>query len=103
MNFEEWFLSEFSQYGFSLSPVMYNPFNFVPYKAVMVADGCGLRKTSIKITPELSDDLRGWAVPHDHHVEGLRELVRMEMRRQYGHLLGVDFKPTKIIPKLNFI
>jgi hypothetical protein len=103
MNFEEWFLSEFGRYGFSLSPTMYDPFTFMPCKAVMVADGCGLRKTSIKITPELSDDLRGWGVPYDHHVEGLRELIRMEIRRQYGHLIDRDFKPNKIIPKLNFI
>ena len=103
-NVEEWFLNEFGRYGFSLSPTMYDPFNFVPCKAVMVTDGqCGLRKTNIKITPELADDLRGWGMVTDHHVEALRELIRMEIRRQYGHLLGGDFKPNKKIPKLNFI
>ena len=103
MNQEDWFLSEFGRYGFSLSPTMYDPFNFSPCKAVMVTDGqCGLRKTNIKITPELANDLQGWGMPYDHHVEALRELIRMEIRRQYGHLMNIDFKPKQKLDHFKF-
>jgi hypothetical protein len=100
---EDWFLSEFGPYGFTLSPTMYDPYNFMLCKVVMVRDRNGLFKTNIKITPDLADDVRGWGVPYDHHVEGLRELVRVEIRRQYGHLMNIDFKPNKKITKLKFI
>lgn len=100
---EQWFLSEFGRYGFSLSPTMYDPFTFVPCKCVIITDGNLMYKTNIKITPDLSNDLQAWGMTYDHHVEALRELVRMEIRRQYGHLLSQDFKPIEKIPKLNFI
>jgi hypothetical protein len=69
----------------------------------MVRDRNGLFKTNIKITPDLADDLQGYGMTYDHHVEALRELVRMEIRRQYGHLMNIDFKPNKKITKLKFI
>jgi len=102
MNQEEWFLSEFSRYGFSLSPTMYDPYTFCPIKCVMITDGNRMYKTNIKITPELSDDLHGWGMTYDHHVEALRELIRMEVRRQYGHLLIKDFKPVERVNKFIF-
>lgn len=100
MNFEEWFLSEFGRYGFTLSMTMYDPNTFVPCKMVVLPNGI---RSRIKITPDLSNDLQAWGMTYDHHVEALRELVRMEIRRQYGHLLSQDFKPIEKIPKLNFI
>lgn len=104
MNQDEWFLSEFGKYGFTLSPTIYDVFTFAPCKAVMVRDGNRMYKTNIKIIPELANDLQAWGMTHDHHVEDLRELIRMEIRRQYGHLLdGGDFIPKKKITKLNFI
>ena len=75
----------------------------MPCKVVMVRDRNGLFKTNIKITPDLADDLQGYGMTYDHHVEALRELVRMEIRRQYGHLMNIDFKPNKKITKLKFI
>ena len=107
---DEWFLNEFGKYGFTLSPTVYDPYNFMPFKVVMVRDRNGLFKTNIKITPDLADDLHvGFVVDavfgmtYDHHVEALRELIRMEVRRQYGHLMNIDFKPNKKITKLKFI
>lgn len=102
MNFEEWFLSEFGQYGFSLSQTLYDPDTFVPMRLVQLPGGL---RTRIKITPELSDDLHVWGMTFDHHVEALRELIRMEIRKQYGHLIGLsrDFTPTKKLTKFSFI
>ena len=100
MNFEEWFLSEFGRYGFTLSVTMYDPNDFAPCKIVVLPNGL---RSRIKITPNLSDDLHVWGMTYDHHVEALRELIRMEIRHQYGHLLIQDFKPIEILPKLNFI
>jgi hypothetical protein len=100
---EEWFLSEFGRYGFTLSPTMYNPYTFTPCKVVMVRDRNGLLfKTNIKITPELADDLQGYGMSYDHHVEGLRELIRMEIRKQYGHLMNIDFKPKQKLNHFKF-
>ena len=99
---EDWFLSEFGPYGFTLSPTMYDPYNFMPCKVVMVRDGNELFKTNIKITPELADDLQGYGMTYDHHVEALRELIRMEVRRQYGHLMNIDFKPKQKLDHFKF-
>lgn len=103
-NIHEWFLSEFSQYGFSLSPNVYDPNNFMPMKFVMVTDGqCGTRKTNIKLTPELANDLHAYGRTYDHHVEALRELVRMELRRQYPEVFKPkDFKPMEKVNKFIF-
>lgn len=101
MNHEEWFYSEFGPYGFTLSPTMYDVNTFAPMKIVQSPDRD--IRSRIRITPDLADDLRGWAVPYDHHVEGLRELVRMEMRRQYPNILSKsnDFIPKKELKKLD--
>ena len=101
MNFEEWFLSEFGKYGFSLSITMYDPNTFVPCKIVVLPNGL---RSRIKITPNLSDDLHAWGMTYDHHVEALRELVRMEIRREHSEFLKPkDFRPTEKITKLSFI
>jgi hypothetical protein len=98
----EWFLEEFGPYGFTLSNTVYDPYNFMPCKVVMVRDGNGLFKTNIKITPELADDLQGYGMTYDHHVEALRELIRMEIRRQYNHLMNIDFKPKQKLDHFKF-
>lgn len=105
MNQDEWFLNEFGEYGFSLSPTVYDPFDFQPYKVVMVREGMRVKSTNIKITPELANDLYGWGTPpYDYHVEGLRELIRMEIRRQFGHKLGCgDFRLKEKINRFKFI
>ena len=101
MDFEEWFLSEFGQYGFSLSMTMYNPDTFAPCKIVVLPNGF---RSLIKITPEFSNDLHAWGMTHDHHVEALRELVRMEIRSKHSEFLKPkDFKPIKKLTKLSFI
>jgi len=101
MNSYQWFLNEFGQYGFTLSMTQYDANTFMPIK-VVCEPGSG-RFTRIRLSPELADDLHGWGMTHDHHVEALRELIRMEIRGQYSHLLRQDFKPIEKIPKLNFI
>lgn len=101
---DEWFYSEFGRYGFTLSQTVYDPFNFSPFKVVMVNTPRGLRNTNIKITSELANDLHGWGIPYDHHVEALRELVRMEIRRQFPEFFDPkDFKPIEKITKFKFI
>lgn len=101
---EEWFLNEFAQYGFSTSPTVYDAFTFAPIKFVMFQDRYGVRKTNIKLTPELTDDLQAYGLTYDHHVEALRELVRMEIRRQFPDVFkSKDFRPIEKITKLSFI
>jgi len=104
MRYDEWFLSEFGKYGFTLSHEMYNVYTFRPFKVVEVRDRNRLFRTNIKITPELADDdIRGWGVPYDHCLEEFREMVRVQIREQYGHLMNIDFKPNKKIIKFSFI
>ena len=101
MNFEEWFLSEFGPYGFTLSMTMYNPENFLPFKIVVLPNGL---RSRIKITPELSNDLQVWGMNYDHHVEALREIIRMEIRRCHSEFLPQKemLKPVKTLDKFKF-
>ena len=50
---EEWFLNEFVDWGFSLSPMIFNPEDFSPCRMVLWEDQNGrTMNTGIKITPE---------------------------------------------------
>lgn len=93
----EWFLEEFGPYGITLSPTIYNPYNFSPGKRVLLPNGyC----TLITLTPELADDLRGWGVTYESQVEGYRELIRQELYRQHPEVFkSKDFKPKKNLKK----
>lgn len=94
---EEWFLSQFSDWGFSMSPMIYDPVNFTPCRMVLWEDQNGRTiNTGIKITPDLASDI-------NHHylnpVLEYRELIigyinnfLLEQNRKK------DFKPTQ---KLN--
>jgi len=96
----EWFLEEFGPYGLTLSNTVYDPYNFSPYKKVVLPNGYFTR---IKLTPELADDLRGWGVTYESQVEGYRELIRQELYRQYPEVFKPkDFKPKENLLKFKF-
>jgi hypothetical protein len=101
MNFEEWFLSEFGRYGFDLTHTLYDVNTFIPCKQVIAPNG---RLIPVKITPELSDDLQAWGMTYDYHVEGLRELIRMEINRLCPEYLPQKerLKPVKTLDRFKF-
>ena len=72
----------------------------MPFKTVILPNGI---HTHIKLTPELANDLHSFGMTYDHHVEALRELVRMEIRRNYPEFLKPkDFKPMEKVNKFIF-
>jgi hypothetical protein len=99
MRFDEWFLNEFGKYGFTLTPIVVNPYNFMPLKKVIDPSG---KCTNIKLTLELSDDLHAFGMTYDHHVEALRELIRMEVRRLYPQFLKPTAEPVKYLTPFKF-
>jgi hypothetical protein len=110
---EIWFEEEFGHLGFSLTPIMYNPFDFTPMKGVMFENEDGLRLTRIRVTPALANDLSGGFVPlpdWSWPVQELRELIRQEIYRFLDEPVYVnqslnkpkDFTPKKKITKLKF-
>jgi hypothetical protein len=101
---EEWFEREFGPMGFYLTPIMYNPNDFVPVRGVMYNDGhgrcnlCG-RMTNIRITPELANDLSGGFVPLPDPVQEQKELIRQQIYRFLDEQEPRTFTPKKFITK----
>lgn len=89
---DDWFLEEFGPYGFSLTPMIYDPNSFAPNKSVIDPNGV---LTHVKVTPELADDLKGWGVAHDFVTEAYKDLIRQTLKTTYPEI----FKPKDFIPQ----
>lgn len=98
---ERWFEREFGPLGFYLTPLMYNPNDFTPMRGVMYNNGnedcnlCG-RLTSIKITPELANDitLPFGTTPEDEYKDFLTREIERFLNEQTR-----TFTPRKFITK----
>jgi hypothetical protein len=95
---EEWFLNEFVDWGFSLSPMIFNPEDFSPCRMVLWEDQNGrTMNTGIKITPDLATDV-------NHHylnaVLEYRQLIIGHINRFLLENGKKDFKPRKKLNKL---
>lgn len=62
---EEWFLSEYGRYGFSVGPQLIDINTFAPSKPIMLTRNGRMRKTHTHIIPEMANDLSGGFVPFD--------------------------------------
>lgn len=99
---EEWFIEEFSRYGFSVGPTMYDVTSFSPTKPIMLTRNGQMRKTRAHIVPEMVNDITGHfgISPTDEY----KSLIREEIYREFGTDLSylLDFTPKKKITKLRF-
>ena len=92
---EEWFLEEFGHLGFDLTPMIYCPESFVPFRRVIYENEV---VTNIRITPELAQDVTGGFVPLPDPIIELRNYIREVLLRFLEERKPKDFKP---IQKLN--
>jgi len=90
----QWFEDEFGHLGFMITPLMYDPENFIPVRGVLWRrpDGNHI-KTNIGIYPELVADLAAVV----EYKSLLRDAVNNFLESQ-GYIK--DFKPKKKINKL---
>ena len=107
----EWFLEEFGHLGFDLTPMMYNPDWFSPYRGILytypINDQGNRRCVKLRtyLTPDLVQDVVGIGIDM---VEDYKDLIVRELQREvedlglpipnFEILKPKDFKP---IQKLN--
>lgn len=103
----QWFEQEFGHLGFIVSPLMYDPENFIPHRGVLFRhariNGGHTFKTHLRITPGLANDLSGGfgnlPDPVLEYKQLLTEAVNTFLESHGLPLYGLtDFKPTQ---KLN--
>tara|TARA_R110002020_G_scaffold113236_7_gene260355 strand:- start:19202 stop:19504 length:303 start_codon:yes stop_codon:yes gene_type:complete len=92
---EEWFLTEFGHMGFSLTPMMYCPEWFAPFRRVIYENEV---ISHIKITPEVANDVTGGFVPLPDPVREVKQLITEQLLLFLEEKKDKDFKP---IQKLN--
>ena len=92
---EEWFLEEFGHLGFDLTPMIYCPESFEPFRRVIYENEV---VPNIKIRPAVANDITGGFVPLPNHVEEYRALIWDLILRFLEERKQKDFKP---IQKLN--
>ena len=97
---EEWFIDEFSEYGFSVGPITYNQYGFAPTKSIMLTHNGRMRKTRTSITIDMVSDIVGY-----DPVGEYKSLIRWSIYSEFGMDLSYlknNFKPNKYIPKHKF-
>ena len=92
---EEWFLNEFGHLGFDLTPMMYSPESFEPFRRVIYENEV---VPNIKITPEVAHDVTGGFVPLPDPVREVKQLIAETLLLFLEEKKDKDFKP---IQKLN--
>lgn len=90
---EEWFMETYGGFGFLISPMVYNPFDFTPSRHVIHPNGY---KTPIRIMSELANDLSGGFVPLPDPLAEFKEVISNEMVRLYAD----DLIPKQIEPHM---
>ena len=91
---EEWFLNEFGHLGFSLTPMIYCPESFEPFRRVIYENEV---LPHIRITPEVAQDLSSdFGV---NVVEELRNYIREVLLRFLEERKDKDFKPMQKLNK----
>tara|TARA_R110000751_G_scaffold303019_1_gene417398 strand:+ start:567 stop:869 length:303 start_codon:yes stop_codon:yes gene_type:complete len=92
---EEWFLEEFSHLGFDLTPMVYCPESFEPFRKVIYENEV---IPHIRITPEVANDVTGGFVPLPDPVREVKQLIAEQLLLFLEEKKDKDFKP---IQKLN--
>ena len=90
---ERWFNDTYGGFGFYLGPMIYDPYSFVPMRKVIHPNGFA---TTIKIMPEMANDISGGFVQLPDPLEEFKSLISGEMERLYGD----DLRPKQIEPIL---
>lgn len=98
---KEWFLNEFGSYGFTVTPIEYDPNTFTPCMKVIHPKGF---KTRINLIPDLVDDLNGWSVPsREWVIEEMCNIIREELYRSYPEVFErKDFLPKQKLEQFKF-
>ncbi len=92
---EEWFLNEFGHLGFDLTPMIYCPESFEPFRRIIYENEV---IPNIRITPALANDVRGGFVPLPDPVREVKQLIAEQLLLFLEEKKPKDFKPTQ---KLN--
>lgn len=93
----EWFLNEFGHLGFDLTPIIYCPDAFEPFRRVIYENEV---IPHIRIIPEgLAVDVRGGFVPLPDPVREVKQLIVEELLRFLEERKGKDFKPKQKLNK----
>ena len=98
----EWFESEFGSLGFSLTPLIYDPYTFSPVRGVRfkLPNGGPMTLTRIRITPNINIDM-ALDIPIDEYKELIRNEIVFFLENEISVInKEKDFKPTKKINKL---
>ncbi len=92
---EEWFLNEFGHLGFDLTPMIYCPESFEPFRRVIYENEV---VPNIKIRPAVANDVTGGFVPLPDPVREVKQLIAEQLLLFLEEKKDKDFKP---IQKLN--
>ena len=92
---EEWFLNEFGHLGFDLTPTIYCPESFEPFRRVIYENEV---VPNIKIRPAVANDVTGGFVPLPDPVREVKQLIAEQLLLFLEEKKDKDFKP---IQKLN--
>lgn len=93
---EEWFLEEFGHLGFELTPMVYCPESFVPFRRVIYENEL---LPHIRIIPELANDVTGGFVPLPDPTIEHKNLIRETLLQFLEERKPKDFKPTQKLNK----
>ncbi len=93
---EEWFLNEFGHLGFDLTPMIYCPESFEPFRVVIYENEV---IPNIRITPALANDVTGGFVPLPDPVREVKQLIAEQLLLFLKERKPKDFKPIQKLSK----
>ncbi len=93
---EEWFLNEFGHLGFDLTPMIYCPESFEPFRVVIYENEV---IPNIRITPALANDVTGGFVPLPDPVREVKQLIAEQLLLFLEERKPKDFKPIQKLSK----
>lgn len=93
---EEWFLNEFGHLGFDLTPMIYCPESFEPFRRVIYENGV---IPHIRIIPKVANDVTGGFVPLPDPVREVKQLIAEQLLLFLEERKGKDFKPMQKLNK----
>lgn len=93
---EEWFLNEFGHLGFDLTPMIYCPESFEPFRRIIYENEV---IPNIRITPVLANDVTGGFVPLPDPVREVKQLIAEQLLLFLKEKKPKDFKPIQKLSK----
>lgn len=93
---EEWFLEEFGHLGFDLTPMIYCPESFEPFRRVIYENEV---VPYLKITPTVANDVTGGFVPLPDPVREVKQLIAEQLLLFLEEKKDKDFKPKQKLNK----